>query len=532
MSKKIDEVREDIDKAREDLDKARKEKLEEFENMVAEEFPEAFGDTPSANADTSAPNSTAGSADAGAAAVGSAANASAAAGSAAGSTGTAGASASAANSSAGESPRNENTAPQADHRPAQEPRETQEVLENLGFVGTRRKHINTKAIFKQAFSLRSDVADYDVIRDRLIANGQVTGTNLFVLFCAIIIASVGLNVNSTAVIIGAMLVSPLMGTIQLMGYGTASLDSQRFKRAFYGFIFQVLVALGTSTLYFLISPIDNATSELLARTNPSVFDVLIALAGGFAGIVGVTRKKETSNVIPGVAIATALMPPLCTCGYSIANGRWMMLAGAGYLFVINTFFIFLASVIVLLILEVPAVAESTQKERVRIRRMLTRNAIIVLIPAIILGAITVRQSDVEEAANPSITSDSVSTSDVTQQLEILFPKINSVQVGKLEKAVEGKTKAKNIMIIGSSKPLTGSEKKRLEAWVNHVYDEDYYIIYGSEEEMAGTLAEETTTTDKSTAADTKAADSSNSSKDTATKAVADSKLAADTEDAA
>lgn len=171
-----------------------------------------------------------------------------------------------------------------------------------------------KEKIREIFSIRNDIADYDEIKERIVGASNVTGTNLCILMLAILIASIGLNMNSTAVIIGAMLISPIMGTIQAMGYGVAASDLNQAKRAGIGFLFQIIICLVTSTLYFKLSPISTETSELLARTQPNVWDVMIASCGGLAGIIGITRK-EKSNVIPGVAIATALMPPLCTCGY-------------------------------------------------------------------------------------------------------------------------------------------------------------------------------------------------------------------------
>lgn len=178
--------------------------------------------------------------------------------------------------------------------------------------------MKTIDILKDAFSLENDTADQNEIRTRLIAGGQVTGSNLGILMLAILIASIGLNMNSTAVIIGAMLISPLMGSIQAAAYAIASADLKLFRKSALGLFFQISISLLTSTLYFKVSPISTATSELLARIQPTIWDVLIALCGGLAGIIRITRT-EKSNVIPGVAIATALMPPLCTCGYGIAT---------------------------------------------------------------------------------------------------------------------------------------------------------------------------------------------------------------------
>lgn len=198
--------------------------------------------------------------------------------------------------------------------------------------------MKTIDILKDAFSLENDTADQNKIRTHLIAGGQVTGSNLGILMLAILIASIGLNMNSTAVIIGAMLISPLMGSIHAAAYAIASADLKLFRKSALGLFFQISISLLTSTLYFKVSPISTATSELLARIQPTIWDVLIALCGGLAGIIGITRT-EKSNVLPGVAIATALMPPLCTCGYGIATTQWDFLLGAGYLFCVNAYFL-------------------------------------------------------------------------------------------------------------------------------------------------------------------------------------------------
>lgn len=242
---------------------------------------------------------------------------------------------------------------------------------------------------KEAFSIHVDVADYHVIHERIVDNAEIKGSNMCILMLAILIASIGLNMNSTAVIIGAMLISPLMGSILAMAYGTAAIDSELFVRSAIGFAIQIGLSLAVSTLYFVITPLNSVTSELLARTNPTIWDVLIALCGGLAGIIGITRK-EKSNVIPGVAIATALMPPLCTCGYSIANGQWHMLLGAAYLFFVNSYFIFLSSAIVLIALEIPKVGSVPDKVWKKIKKRVFRNTIIVIIPSIILAILMVR----------------------------------------------------------------------------------------------------------------------------------------------
>ena len=253
-----------------------------------------------------------------------------------------------------------------------------------------------KTILKKMFSLKEDAASHEEIRDRLLSGGVITGTNMCVLICAMVIASVGLNVSSTAVIIGAMLISPLMGSILAMAYALVSNDFKLLRNHAVGFAVQIAISLVASTIYFFLSPLKEATPdsplkeatpELLARTTPTFYDVLIATAGGVAGIIGQTRKGLFNTIIPGVAIATALMPPLCTCGYSIANGNWKMLSGAAYLFIVNAYFIFLASAVILSLLKTPKVRELTEKEWKRLRFRMIRNTIIILIPSLILGYI-------------------------------------------------------------------------------------------------------------------------------------------------
>lgn len=188
------------------------------------------------------------------------------------------------------------------------------------------------------FNLRQDQDDPDAIDADIRAGARPVGANLWVLFFAILIASVGLNVNSTAVIVGAMLISPLMGPILAIGYGAAVQDLQLIRQGARALGIFTLISLVTSTLYFALSPLDQPGSELLARTSPTLWDVLIAAFGGAAGMIAATRKA-VNNVVPGVAIATALMPPLCTAGFGLAHGRWEMFGGAAYLFLINSVFI-------------------------------------------------------------------------------------------------------------------------------------------------------------------------------------------------
>ena len=233
---------------------------------------------------------------------------------------------------------------------------------------------------KDFFDLHGDIASLQEITERINAGVRFRGTNLSVLILAIFIASIGLNMNSTAVIIGAMLISPLMGSILGIGYGLARYDSTYIRSSAGSLLAQVIISVATSTLYFFLTPIDAPSSELLARTSPTIWDVLIAVFGGLAGIIGVTRKAG-GNVIPGVAIATALMPPLCTAGYGIATGVTAYTVGALYLFFINTFFICLTAFVVLKIIDIPSKIARDSVEFSRQKRYLLTAAILVTLPS-------------------------------------------------------------------------------------------------------------------------------------------------------
>ncbi len=192
------------------------------------------------------------------------------------------------------------------------------------------------------------------------------GSNIWILACAIIIASVGLNVNSTAVIIGAMLISPLMGPIVGAGFGLGMYDFELLKKSIKNLIIATLVSLGTSTLYFYASPFKEAQSELLARTSPNIYDILIAFFGGLVGVIAVTRV-EKGNPIPGVAIATALMPPLCTAGYGLALGNYIYFLGAMYLYTINCVFICIATFLIVKYLKYPITKQLDLKHQKRVK---------------------------------------------------------------------------------------------------------------------------------------------------------------------
>jgi len=261
------------------------------------------------------------------------------------------------------------------------------------------------SFLKERFSLDEDKDDEaDVIQS--VSRGiEFRGINLWTLIFAIFIASIGLNVNSTAVIIGAMLISPLMGPIMGVGLGIGINDLSMIQQALKNLSIAVFISLLTSTVYFLISPLHLAQSELMARTSPTVWDALVAFFGGLARIVAGSRREKVTNVIPGVAIATALMPPLCTAGYGIASGNLYYFAGAFYLFLINGICISLATFLIVRFLGYHQKAYPTPEVERRVRHTIWAAVLIVIVPSTYLGYQIVRKTIFEQSAKRFVTNE-------------------------------------------------------------------------------------------------------------------------------
>ena len=258
-------------------------------------------------------------------------------------------------------------------------------------MGEEKKTGRAKKYFRELLDIRDDMMSCEEIDAMMLENTAIHGANMWILMLAIFIASIGLNVNSTAVIIGAMLISPLMSGILTMGYSLAVKDLALMRRSLASFGTQVAISLIASTVYFLLTPLQEPTAEMIARTSPTIWDVLIALFGGIAGMIGNTRQKK-GNVIPGVAIATALMPPLCTAGYGLATLQPRFLLGAFYLFAINTLFIALSAALVTVLLKVPAHRQISPLRQKKINRIILSITIITVIPSILIGGMTVYNS--------------------------------------------------------------------------------------------------------------------------------------------
>ncbi|GAB1406822.1 TIGR00341 family protein [Thermomonas brevis] len=271
---------------------------------------------------------------------------------------------------------------------------------------TPRHASRLQAAVADRFNLLADKAPNDVIERRIRDVIELRGATPWILMFAILVASIGLNVNSTAVIIGAMLISPLMGPIMGVGHGIAVHDFALARSAMKNLVISTVIGLLVSALYFMLTPLSEAQSELLARTSPTLWDVLIALFGGMAGIIGVTRE-EKSQVIPGVAIATALMPPLCTAGYGLATGQWNYFGGAFYLYSINAVFIALATFAGIRLLRLPYHAYVDKGTERKLRYAIWGIALATTIPSIYLATLMVKDELYKSRANQFVRDEFV-----------------------------------------------------------------------------------------------------------------------------
>ena len=303
---------------------------------------------------------------------------------------------------------------------------------------------------RERFSLDEDRAEEAEIVATIKRDVSFKGTNLWTLIFAIFIASIGLNVNSTAVIIGAMLISPLMGPIMAVGLAIGTNDLELLKRGVKNVTIAAGISIITSALYFYITPLHDASSELLARTNPSLWDVFIAFFGGLAGIVAGTRKSK-SNVIPGVAIATALMPPLCTAGFGLAMGKWYFLLGALYLFFINSLLICLATFLIVKNLKFHKKEFANKASEKRVIHYIWIVVAIAVIPSTYLAYRIVERSIFESNAKSFV------------QKEFHFQR---TQVVNRSYKMDGKKSTIDLLLIGEElpEPVLDSLQKRLRLY--------------------------------------------------------------------
>lgn len=258
--------------------------------------------------------------------------------------------------------------------------------------------------FKHLIDLREGMDDKKVVLENVRDDADFNSVRFWTLVSAVGVASVGLNINSIPVIIGAMLISPLMGPIVSVGVSLTIYDWEFMRRSFRNFLILTLIGIIISTIYFALSPINNAQSELLARTQPTLFDVLIAIFGGTAAFIGISRMRA-NTVVPGVAIATALMPPLCTIGYGIATLQMTFIFGASYLYLINSIFICLSVLLVAKYMRLPKQEYPDETTKKRVSRVITAVIIIMVVPAIYLAYTFVQQNNFNQNANAYIAQE-------------------------------------------------------------------------------------------------------------------------------
>lgn len=301
--------------------------------------------------------------------------------------------------------------------------------------------------FLDKFNLSKEGEEYQTVVDVINNDLEFRGTRLWILIFAIFVASLGLNVNAPAVVIGAMLISPLMSPIMGIGLGIGINDMPLLRKAVNNYLVAALTGLGTSTIFFLISPLSEAHSEILARTSPNIYDVLIALFGGLAGIIA-TSSKQKGNVIPGVAIATALIPPLCTAGYGLATLQWNYFIGAFYLFIINTVFIALATFLMVRFLRFPSKKFLSKELMNHAHRIVWIIVIVTLLPSIYLGYNIVMEERFSSNANDFI------------QYEAQFP--NDYL---LSKSID--PKKRKISLVFGGKKITPDEIENLKGKMKH-----------------------------------------------------------------
>ena len=283
------------------------------------------------------------------------------------------------------------------------------------------------------FDLHKGEEDKRIVLENVRTSISFTGSNLWILIAAVFIASIGLNVNSTAVIIGAMLISPLMGPIVGAGFSLGIFDFHLLRKSLKNLLIATVASLLVSTIYFFLSPFKEAQSELLARTSPNIYDVLIAFFGGLVGVIAITRV-EKGNPIPGVAIATALMPPLCTAGYGLATGNFKFFFGALFLYTINCVFIGIATFFIVKYLKYPPVNFVNKKEEKKVQNIVTIVSVLILIPSVYFAYSLYQEQKFRQEVNEFIENEIVDKGNT-----LIYKKVNFMSNPKtIELALLGK----------------------------------------------------------------------------------------------
>ena len=317
-------------------------------------------------------------------------------------------------------------------------------------------------IAKRFFNALPDKTDETAIVEQISDGVTFRGANLWVLIFAIFIACLGLNLNSTAVIIGAMLISPLMGPIIGMGLAVGRADLELLKRSLTNYGVSTVISVLTAALYFQLTPLTEAQSELLARTSPTLYDVLIALFGGAAGILALSTGGK-GNVIPGVAIATALMPPLCTAGYGLAMGEWSFFFGACYLFFINTVFIALATYLGVRLLQFKPKQFVDKARLAVVNRYIAVIVVVTMLPAVYMTTQIIRQSVFENHVKQFVKQE-----------------LNQPGTRILSEQADRETKTLDVVALGAALPKEMIEAARQRLADYQLADYQLNVIQGAQ----------------------------------------------------
>lgn len=331
---------------------------------------------------------------------------------------------------------------------------------------TERMAFEAQRFLRHTFNIREGRAPYHVIRKRFVNGARLTGTHLCILVIAMIIACIGLDTDSDIAIVGAMLICPIMGSVLAIAYGLATVDHALIRDAVGGLILQMAFCLATSTLYFNLSPVAGMTQALADNSNPTAWDLLLALVGGFAGGLGNSRDQEPATLISGVAVATALMPPLCAAGYGIAALDGGLFLSALYEFGINVVFIALSAQVVLLLLRVPlkrdlnddGVITADEEESMQalshaLRWRILLGTSLFAIPCLLLTANFVRASD-----DPA--PDAYGASETARELAVVCPGFDEYTVGMRTRADSSSSHAREELVarVTTDSPLDAEQK--------------------------------------------------------------------------
>lgn len=291
-------------------------------------------------------------------------------------------------------------------------------------------------LLQSLFNLKKGEDNKDRILENVKSGISFRGANLWILACAIIVASVGLNVNSTAVVIGAMLISPLMGPIVGAGFALGIYDFTLLRKSLKNLLISTLVGLIFSAIYFFISPFKEPSEEILARTAPNLYDVLIAFFGGLVGVIAITRV-EKGNPIPGVAIATALMPPLCTAGFGLATGNFSFFFGAMYLYVINCVFICISTFLIVKYLGYPSISFVNEKRKKTVTNLIWLIIFLMIIPSSYFAFTLYREQQFRQQTEKFITTEFLEKGNTLVYKKLNYiPQNKTIELGFLSRTYD------------------------------------------------------------------------------------------------